>query len=273
MAGADRMTIEEVVSKVLVDEDADVLRESLRWWSRQLMEAEVSELIGAEHGERTAERATHRNGYRPRRWDTRAGEIELQIPKLRRGSYFPSFLQPRRRSEQALVAVVQQAYVCGVSTRARRPARRVARAAGLARRRSRASAPGSTSRSRRFARGRWRAATRTCFSTPRSRRSATAAACSASAWSSPTASTRPAGARSSASTSARPRPRRSGATSCAAWSRAAWSACSSSISDAHAGLKARSPRCSARRGSAAPCTSCATAWATRAAISTACSPR
>src|SRR5665648_86854 len=78
----------------------------------------VSELIGAEHGERRPEdRATHRNGYRPRRWDTRAGEIELQIPKIRQGSYFPSFLQPRKRSEQALLSVVQQAYVCGVSTR------------------------------------------------------------------------------------------------------------------------------------------------------------
>ena len=81
------------------------------------MEVEVSELIGAEHGERTPDRATHRNGYRPRRWDTRAGELELRIPKLRQGSYFPSFLEPRRRSEQALLAVVQQAYVCGVSTR------------------------------------------------------------------------------------------------------------------------------------------------------------
>jgi putative transposase len=78
----------------------------------------VSELIGAELGERRPEdRATHRNGYRERRWDTRAGEIELQIPMLREGSYFPSFLRPRKRSEQALVAVVQQAYVCGVSTR------------------------------------------------------------------------------------------------------------------------------------------------------------
>src|SRR5690348_8788867 len=82
------------------------------------MEAEVAELIGAELGERRPEdRATHRNGYRPRRWDTRAGEIELQIPKLRQGSYLPSFLAPRKRSEQALVSVVQQAYVCGVSTR------------------------------------------------------------------------------------------------------------------------------------------------------------
>ncbi len=83
-----------------------------------MMELEVSELVGAERGERRPQdRATHRNGYRPRRWDTRAGEIELQIPKVRQGSYFPSFLEPRRRSEQALLAVVQQAYVCGVSTR------------------------------------------------------------------------------------------------------------------------------------------------------------
>jgi putative transposase len=99
------------------DEHADVLRESLRWMVEQLMEVEVSGLIGAELGERTPDRATHRNGYRARRWDTRAGEIELQIPKLRRGSYFPSFLEPRRRSEQALLNVVQQAYVTGVSTR------------------------------------------------------------------------------------------------------------------------------------------------------------
>ena len=117
MAGADRMTIEEVVRQVLRDEHADVIRESVRAVAQELMEAEVSELIGAEHGERTEDRATHRNGYRPRRWDTRAGEIELQIPKIRQGSYFPSFLQPRKRSEQALVSVVQQAYVCGVSTR------------------------------------------------------------------------------------------------------------------------------------------------------------
>src|SRR3712207_1004921 len=83
-----------------------------------MMEFEVSELIGAAHGERRPEdRATQRNGYRPRRWDTRAGELELQIPKLRQGSYFPSFLEPRKRSEQALLAVVQQAYVLGVSTR------------------------------------------------------------------------------------------------------------------------------------------------------------
>ena len=117
MAETKRMTAEQVVSYLLEEEGLDFLRESLTWVVQQLMEAEVSELIGAEHGERSEERLTHRNGYRPRRWDTRAGELELAIPKLRRGSYFPSFLQPRRRSEQALVSVVQQAYVCGVSTR------------------------------------------------------------------------------------------------------------------------------------------------------------
>jgi len=117
MAGADRMQVEEVVRKLLVDERADVLRESVEWLARQLMEVEVCELIGAERGERTEDRARHRNGYRAGRWDRRAGEIELAIPKIRRGSYFPSFLEPRRRSEQALVSVVQQAYVCGVSTR------------------------------------------------------------------------------------------------------------------------------------------------------------
>jgi putative transposase len=118
MAGRDSMTVEEVVRRVLRDEHADVIRDAVRAVAREIMEAEVAELIGAERGERRPDdRATHRNGYRPRRWDTRAGELELQIPKLRQGSYFPSFLQPRKRSEQALVSVVQQAYVCGVSTR------------------------------------------------------------------------------------------------------------------------------------------------------------
>ena len=118
MAGAERMTIEEVVKDVMVREHADFCARRSRPSCAELMEGEVPEQIGAELGERRPDdRATHRNGYRPRRWDTRAGEIELQIPKIRQGSYFPSFLEPRRRSEQALLAVVQQAYVCGVSTR------------------------------------------------------------------------------------------------------------------------------------------------------------
>jgi putative transposase len=118
MAETKRMTTDEVVGYLLEGEGLDFLRESLCWVVQQLMEAEVSELIGAARGERAPEeRLTHRNGYRSRPWSTRAGEIELAIPKIRRGSYFPSFLEPRKRSEQALVAVVQEAYVAGVSTR------------------------------------------------------------------------------------------------------------------------------------------------------------
>ena len=118
MAETKRMTAEQVVSYLLEEDGLDFLRESLTWVVQQLMEVEVSELVGAARGERAPEeRLTHRNGYRARTWATRAGEIELAIPKLRRGSYFPSFLEPRRRSEQALVSVVQEAYVAGVSTR------------------------------------------------------------------------------------------------------------------------------------------------------------
>jgi transposase-like protein len=118
IAGADRMTIEEVVKGVMVQEHGDLVRAAVEAVCAELMEGEVAALIGAELGERRPEdRMTHRNGYRAREWQTGAGTVELRIPKLRRGSYFPSFLEPRRRSEQALLSVVQQAYVCGVSTR------------------------------------------------------------------------------------------------------------------------------------------------------------
>jgi putative transposase len=119
MAESKSMTIEQVVRQLMSDEHADVLRESVRLVVQELMELEVSELIGAELGERNPEgRMTQRNGYRRREWDTRAGVIELEIPKLRQGSYFPhGLLEPRKRGEQALLSVVQQAYVCGVSTR------------------------------------------------------------------------------------------------------------------------------------------------------------
>jgi putative transposase len=110
MAEGPRMTAAELVDKLLASEHADVLRDSVAWLVAELMEAEVGALTGAELGERAPDRRhAQRNGYRPRRWDTRVGELELAIPKLRTGSYFPSFLEPRRRSEQALVAVVQQA--------------------------------------------------------------------------------------------------------------------------------------------------------------------
>ncbi|MCA1698611.1 MAG: IS256 family transposase [Actinobacteria bacterium] len=119
MAERDRMTIEQVVRKVMCEEHADVLRESVALLARELMESEVTDLIGASRGERNPDgRMTQRNGYRRREWDTRAGVIDLEIPKLRQGSYFPhALIEPRRRGEQALLSVVQQAYVCGVSTR------------------------------------------------------------------------------------------------------------------------------------------------------------
>src|SRR3954465_3345343 len=117
MAEDRRMTAAQVVDKLMSSEHADVVRESVAWVVAELMEAEVAGQIGAELGEIAPDRVTQRNGYRPRAWHTRAGEIELAIPKLRAGSFFPSFLEPRKRSEQALVAVVQEAYVNGVSTR------------------------------------------------------------------------------------------------------------------------------------------------------------
>lgn len=118
MAEDRSMTAREAANNVLADGHADVLRESVAVMVREIMEAEIAQLAGAELGERApVRRSAQRNGYRDRRWDTRVGEIELAIPRLRTGSYLPSFLEPRRRAEQALVAVVQEAYVNGVSTR------------------------------------------------------------------------------------------------------------------------------------------------------------
>jgi putative transposase len=119
MAEGHRMTAaREAVEQMLRSEHGDVLRDSVAFMVRELIEAELAGRIGAEHGERAPERrVTQRNGYRYREWDTRVGTIELAIPKLRRGSFMPSILEPRRRAEQALVAVVQEAYVNGVSTR------------------------------------------------------------------------------------------------------------------------------------------------------------
>lgn len=111
------MDLSAFVGKLLEEQDGDVLREGIRVLAQALMETEVAGLIGAERHERSAERSGYRNGYRVRTWDTRVGTIELAIPKVRPGTYFPSLLQPRRRAEHALLAVIQEAYVHGVSTR------------------------------------------------------------------------------------------------------------------------------------------------------------
>ncbi len=118
MAESQSMTTAEVVAKTLIDEHPDFLREAVAMVARELMEAEIAGEIGAARGERSPERTTHRNGYRERRWETRVGEIDLLVPRKRSGeAYFPSFLEPRRPCEQAIVSVVMEAYVNGVSTR------------------------------------------------------------------------------------------------------------------------------------------------------------
>jgi Transposase, Mutator family len=208
--------VQELLGKVLVDEHADVLRQAVCWLAEQLMEAEVTVAAGAGYGGRSPDRTARRNGYRERVWDTRVRSIELAIPRLRPESYFPSFLEPRQRSEQALVAVVQEAYVNGVSTR---KVDRLVEALGLAgvpRTPSRGCAAGWMSRSKPSGSGPWRAPTPTCGWTPRLRRCGLVGGWSTAAWWSPTVSTRPGSGRSSAWTLARPRPRHSGGNSYAA---------------------------------------------------------
>jgi transposase-like protein len=110
----DRQALFELIEKRA---DTDFVRELLAFAAERLMSAEVEALTGAAHGERSPDRITQRNGYRDRAWETRAGRIDLKIPKLRQGSYFPAILEPRRTAEKALIAVIQEAYIQGISTR------------------------------------------------------------------------------------------------------------------------------------------------------------
>ena len=175
------MTDEMMSLRTLLEKssDAALLREMVGFAGQRLIELEVEGLTGAAHGERSPERITHRNGYRDRVWETRPtgqarglkahGAVELRIPKLRRSSYFPGFLEPRRMAEKALAAVIQEAYIQGVSTRSvdalvqamgmsgisksQSLPRRKPGSAGCAARSTSASTPSST--------GRWRASGRT----------------------------------------------------------------------------------------------------------------
>ena len=111
------IALKQYLNNIGMQDDADFLRQGVELLSQMVMELEVEQQIGAGKHERTPERSNHRNGHRERTWETRVGEIELAIPKLRKGSYFPSLLEPRRPAEKALLAVVQEAYLKGVSTR------------------------------------------------------------------------------------------------------------------------------------------------------------
>jgi putative transposase len=110
----DRMALQGLLEKA---SDTELPREVIVFATERLMALEVDGLCGAGHGERSAERSTHRNGYRDRVWETRAGAVDLRIAKLRKGSYLPCFLEPRRTAEKALIAVIQEAYIQGISTR------------------------------------------------------------------------------------------------------------------------------------------------------------
>jgi len=110
--------VEELLAALAVGEGTDLVRELARWALQELIELEAADAIGADRWERSPDRVSHRNGHRPRVLSTKVGDLQVGIPKFRKGSFFPEILEPRRRIDQALYAVVMEAYVNGVSTRA-----------------------------------------------------------------------------------------------------------------------------------------------------------
>lgn len=129
--------------------DVDLVRDMLRLAAQRFMDMDVEELCGAAYGERGEGRNNARNGYRDRLWETRSGAIDLRTPKLRKSSYFPGFLEPRRTAEKALTAVIQEAYVQGISTRSVDALAQAMGMTGIPRVRYRVCAPRSTSASTR----------------------------------------------------------------------------------------------------------------------------
>jgi hypothetical protein len=186
-------TVADVVAQVRDGQLDDFLREAVALIAREVMEAEIAGHLGAELGEISAERSAYRNGYRARPWETRVGEIELLVPKARSGpAYFPSFLEARKRSEQAILAVVMEAYVNGVSTRKVDRLVEQLGVHGMTKDRVSAICRGLDDQVTAFRRGRCRAPTPTCGWTPSTSRSARPAGSSPRRLWSPTPSTRPA---------------------------------------------------------------------------------
>ena len=202
--------------------DTDLLREMIGFTAQRLMDLEAESLTGAPYGKRCDERVNQRNGFRDRSWETRAGTVELRIPKLRQGSYFPGFLEPRRMAEKAMTAVIQEAYVQGVSTRSVDALVKSMGMEASAKARSRACAAKSTIKSTTSSTARWRANGPMSGWTPPTSKSAKPAASSRSPSPSQPASTPMAGAKFWGSQSAPPKPRPSGPNSCATWPAAAY---------------------------------------------------
>ncbi len=194
------MTDDKIALCALLEKGSDTtfLREMIGFAAERLMALETETLCGAAPGERSSERTNRRNGYRDRDWQTRAGTVELRIPKLRHGSYFPGFLEPRRMTEKALTAVIQEAYIQGISTRSVDDLVRALGMEGISRARSRDCAARSANACMPSWPGRLKATGRMSGSTPPTSKSGATTRSSPSRSLSPSMSIPTAGAKCSA---------------------------------------------------------------------------